>query len=211
MAGTLNSSTQFPLEASSAGIAAAGAAALSRPEVVALALPHEAAAEPGLAASAVDATAAAPESAAASAPAAEAAPASDAAAAQDAEAAAFVAAQEAGEAPLAAQPGPANSSWLAGEDCSATLDLLDLHPSYSIFRSLLATAGKQARPVGGGMRLTLEYHSTGGLHAGLPTFYSSSPPGLCRPGGRPHLARPPHHLCAPQQVRSRGYFVPWQC
>lgn len=145
MGGTLNSTAQFPLEASPAGIAAAGAAALSRPEVAALALPHEAAAQSALVASAVDGTAAAPESAAASAPAAEVVPASDAAAAQDAEAAAFVTAQEAAEAPLAAQPGAANGSSLAGEDCSATLDLLNSHPSYSIFRSLLATAGKQAR------------------------------------------------------------------
>ncbi|PRW59918.1 Nucleolar and coiled-body phospho 1 [Chlorella sorokiniana] len=141
--GSFNSTAQFPLEDSPAGVAAAGAASLSHPEVAALALPRAPAGEPALAASAPNSTAADPEAPQASPPAAEASasPASGAGPAQDSEATAFVAAQEAQEAPLAAPSLPANSSSLAGADCSTTLDLLDSHASFSIFRSLIATAG----------------------------------------------------------------------
>lgn len=139
--GSFSSTVQFPLDSSPAGnIAAAGAASLAQPEAAALLLPHASAPGPALATPAPKGTAAAPE---ASTLAAEAAPASDAAGAGQDETAAFLAAQEAQEAPLAAPPSAANISSPAGDGCSTTLELLD-HPSYSIFRSLVATAGERS-------------------------------------------------------------------
>lgn len=144
LSGTFNSTAQFPLDGSAAGVAAAGAASLAHPEVAALALPQGPVAEPALAAAAPSDAGVAPESSKASPPTAEASLAGGMGAAQDAEAAAFVAAQESQEAPLTAQPGSASGSSPAGEECTSTLDLLDAHSSYSIFRSLIATAGKLA-------------------------------------------------------------------
>lgn len=48
-----------------------------------------------------------------------------------------------------------------------------------------------------------QYHTTwpGCMFAQtLPLIGMMLPARHCRPGGSPHLARPPHHLCAPEQV-----------
>lgn len=177
--------------------------------MAALALPQESAAAPALAALAPHATAAAPEGPEASTPAAEASPASDAGAAQDAEAAAFVAAQEAQEAPLAAQPELANSSLLAGGDCSSTLDLLDSHSSFSIFRSLITTAGKPAPTLPAACRpwSTLVLAPLRRSHVPPTSMPAHIPTHCCRPGGRPHLDRPADHFCTPQQVGCTVLYV----